>query len=325
MEKIELIDFVPKQVISGKNNKNYDINITDGEDYLRLNYSVGLHNQTGLVGKKEHYFLLSKSIERNQEMFEVLGLLQAEMGKTNNGCLNFCNHEVEIIKKVVRWFEREFDFPRKEWRWYIKVNINDPLNQDYKKEVDDKVTNYWIKQIGLSLEQAYPKRVSYIKYTKNKKLKSYDYGTLIIERKLNLFSQIIKKLVKDMTQGILNYRNGEIKSFMRGIIGGESCVEIHKPSKKYRIFVSAKKFEERKLFQDCLKKLKIDSTNYKNFHGLVISRKENHLKLFEQKLMCTSRKKYNKFLKLLKQYPNLKTSDSFINSNLDKVKNDYTN
>ena len=303
MEKIELTNFVPKQIISGKNNKNYDINITDDEDYLRLNYSVDLHNQTGIVGKKEHYFLLPKYIERNHEMFEVLGLLQAEMGKTNNGCLNFCNHEIEIIKKVVRWFEREFDFPRKGWKWYIKVNINEPLDQDYKKEVEDKVSNYWIKQIGLSLEQSYPKKVSYVKDTKNKKLKFYDYGTLIIERKLNLFSQIIKKLVKDITQNILNYREEEIRSFMRGIIGGESCIEIHKSSKKYRIHITSNHKEERDIYISCLNRLGIYSKQYNNYKDLIISRKENHLKLFEQNLMCTSRKKYNKFLKLLKQYP----------------------
>lgn len=203
------------------------------------------------------------------------------------------------------------------WKWYIKININEPLDQKYKKEVEEKVVEYWINKTKLSLEMVYPKKVSYIKNTKNKKLKFYDYGTLIIERKSNLFSQIIKNLVKKTFNNILDYRDEEIRAFMKGIIAGESNVEIHSASKHYRVFVTAKEFEERKLYQGCLKKLGIESTNYDNFVGLVISKKENNLKLLKQKLMMLSPKKYNKFLRMMKLYKSFEDMEEWKN-NLQK-------
>lgn len=87
------------------------------------------------------------------------------MGKQQDGKIVFCNHEYKLVSKVMRWFEREFDLPKDSWKWYIKVNINEPLDENYRKEVKNKVINYWTSKMGLSLEWSYPKKVSYIKYT----------------------------------------------------------------------------------------------------------------------------------------------------------------
>jgi len=316
-----LKEFIPEKALSSENsNKCYNLKIIDDEIYLTLSYLVDLYNQTGCVGKRCYTLLLPKYIKRNLETFEVLGLLQAEMGKQHDGKIVFCNHEYQLINKVIKWFEKEFDFSKDQWKWYIKVNINEPSNLNYRKLIEDKVIRHWIKRTGLSLKQAYPKKVSYIKNTKNKKLKFYDYGTLIFEKRSNLFSQIIKRLVKNSFHNILKCEDNEIRAFMKGIIAGESNVEIHNQSKHYRVFISAKDFEERKLFHNCLNRLGICSTLYPNFHGLVISRKENNLELLKQKLMTLSHKKYNKFLRMMKLYESFEGLEKWKN-NLQKPYN----
>ena len=302
-QKICLKEVVPSKVICKDDiEKSFELHSEDIGNYLDLSYFTGIYNSKGLVGKRKRRLLIPKHIRRNQETFEVLGLLQAEMGKQHDGKIVFCNHEYKLINKVIKWFEREFDLPKDSWKWYIKVNINDPSDENYKKEVEEKVINYWISKMGLSLEWSYPKKVSYIKNTKNTKLGFYDYGTLIIEMGSNLFSQILKNFVKNITQSILSYEKDEIRYFMRGIIAGESNVEINQESRHYRVFISAKDFEERKLYQNCLNKLGIESTVYPNFHGVVVSRIENNLQLLKQKLMTLSPEKYNKFLRMMNFY-----------------------
>lgn len=307
-EKISILDFIPKKVLCGKNQTPYPLCVKeDNSNYLFFSYIIDGNNNS----KREHSLCLPKFINKNNETFEVLGLLQAEMGKTNNGCIAFCNHEYKLINKVIRWFEQELDFTREGWKWYIKVNINEPINQGYKKEIESKVINYWVNKTALSLEQAYPKKVGYIKNTKNKRLGHYDYGTIIIENKANLFSQIIKNFVKKITKNILKFNRDEIRSFMKGIIAGESNVENNKQSGHRRVFINAKYFEERELFQNCLRELGIDSTNYENFVGLIISKRENLIKLLQQRLMCLSPKKYNKFLFMMQQYPGIKEETGY--------------
>ena len=168
-----------------------------------------------------------------------------------------------------------------------------------KKSYEEK--NKQLQELNLSLENSYPKRVSYIKNTRNRKLKFYDYGTLIIERRKNLLSQIIKNFVRKITQSILNFEDDEIRNFMRGILAGESCVEIDNILKKFRVHISVNDGNEKMIYHNCLKKLCIDSIIYKH-DKLVISKKQNNLQLLKQKLMTLSPKKYNKFLRMMKLY-----------------------
>ncbi|MBI2134791.1 LAGLIDADG family homing endonuclease [Candidatus Woesearchaeota archaeon] len=319
-QKICLKEFIPDKVLCNDDvNKNYDLSVLDDGIYLMFSYFTDIHNQFGKVGRKEHNLLLPKFIKRNQENFEVLGLLQAEMGKQQDGKIVFCNHEYQIINKVIKWFDKEFNFPKEKWKWYIKVNINEPLDENYKKEIEEKVINYWISKTGLSLEQSYPKKVSYIKNTTNKKLGFYDYGTLIIERKSNLFSQIIKNFVKRTTQNILNYEESEIRSFLRGIIAGESCVEIDIPSKKFRVHISSTNPDEKLIYHNCLKKLGVSSIIY-NGDKLIVSKKQNNLQLLKQKLMTLSPEKYNKFLRMMNLYGKFEGLNEW-RSNLQKPHN----
>jgi hypothetical protein len=180
MDKFNLLDFIPEKVLCGKNKIEYSLSINHTEENIDLNYLTNLHNQTGICGKRKYSLTIPKYISRNNETFEVLGLLQAEMGKTNNGCIVFCNHEFQLINKVIDWFEMELNLTSNTWRWYLKVNMNEPEQGESRKTFENKIINYWLNNTKINPVKKHPKTVTYIKNTKNKELKDNDYGTLII-------------------------------------------------------------------------------------------------------------------------------------------------
>ncbi len=304
-KKIDLTEFVPDKVKVGKHGNSFPVSIKTDDCYIMLSYRTHAYSPSGSNAQREYSLTIPRYVNWSQETFEVLGLLQAEMGKTNNGCISFSNHEHRIITRVMRWFENELELNSDVWRWYIKVNINEPENEEYKKEVETKVIDYWTKKTRVDFEKRHPKTVSYIKNTKNKRLKVCDRGTLIIEHKSNLLSQIIKKYVNSMFFRMPGLGKDEIRGFMKGIIAGESCVEIDKIFKKYRVRISANDKRERDVYQACLRRLDIESKQYLNNKDLIISRFENNIELLKQKLMCLSHEKYSKFLNMMQLYPNV--------------------
>ena len=192
-EKIDLIDYLPKIIFTGS--KECILNTGADDLYILLSYSAETSNNA----KIEYSHTIPRSISKNQETFEVLGLLQAEMGKTQNGNLSFANSEPRIINEVMKWFENEFEIKKDFWKWSIKVNINEPKDIEYKKYAEQTCLYYWLEKSKLQIGSSYPKNVTYIKNTKNIKLKRNYQGTLVIEYKNNLFSQIIKNFVKNIT------------------------------------------------------------------------------------------------------------------------------
>ncbi len=196
----------------------------------------------------------------------------------------------------------ELEIECEDWRWYIKLNINEPNDLAYKTQIENKVIDYWLNKVGINPRMKYPKTVSYVKNSKNKRSKYYDYGTLVIEYKNNLLSQVIKRFVKCVSYTPLNFDNEEIRRFMRGITAGEGCVEISIPCKKFRVRISAKSDEERRLYQQCLARLGVESADYKKNEDIVISKKRNLLQLLQQKLLSLSPQKYNKFLRIFQLY-----------------------
>lgn len=317
---LDLSEFIPTKIVSGKNNLKYHPNVKIGEQYINLSYIINGYNNS----KREYSTTIPRFISNSERTFEVLGLLQAEMGKTQNGNLSFANNEPKIINYILNWFEKELELNKETWRWSIKLNINDPLDKSYKKEIESKIIKFWTKKAKIDLEKAYPKKVTYIKNTKNTTLNFYDHGTLVLEYKNNIFSQIIKNFVKKTTyEDIINQRLNSIKGFIRGILAGESTVELCKHNKKYRIHLSTSKKEEKEIYYQCLKKLGIDSIKYKE-DKLVVSKRKNLIHLLNQRLMTIHPKKYNKFLNMMEQYPNIKKETKYFKPKGKNVWNKYS-
>ncbi len=294
--------FIHGHVWCNKNNGNrYALTIKEMRSFFKLRYYVPSSNQTRqIVGQRSFTLCMPKVIKRDVELFEVLGLLQAEMGKKLDGKINFSNHEVLIINKVIRWFQSELNFSSFRWKWYIKLNIKEPSDLLYKQEIETKLVEYWTKQTRLSIKQAYPKRVCYVKRTPNKWRAENDYGTMTIERRSNLFSQIVKNLVKGVTENLCHFSKQEIQGFMRGIIAGEGCIETQ--TKHFRVHIAAVNDEERRIYQIGLRKLEIDSINYPCSQAVIISKRKNHRELLKQNLLTLSPEKHQQFLRMLANY-----------------------
>jgi len=104
----DMINYLPKEVICGKNFKKYPLIFNKNENHLFLFYLASI-SKGKYQAKRKYSYIINRHIKINSETFEVVGLLQAEMGKTQNGCLNFANHEFKIINKVMNWFEKELE------------------------------------------------------------------------------------------------------------------------------------------------------------------------------------------------------------------------
>lgn len=106
-----------------------------------------MSTHVGPNAEREYSLTIPRYINWNGETFETLGFLQAGMGKINDGGIIFCNHEYQLINKVIKWFKKEIEISSSNWRWYTKINTNEPVNKNYKKEIEEKVTTHWINKI----------------------------------------------------------------------------------------------------------------------------------------------------------------------------------
>ncbi|MBI5392414.1 hypothetical protein HZA96_00970 [Candidatus Woesearchaeota archaeon] len=157
-ENIDLLQYIPEFIYSGIHQKQIALYKKIDEDCITFWYYTehfGMNNSTPV---HEHAYYLPRYISRSKETFEVLGLLQAEMGKTQNGGLTFCNHEYKIIKRVMTWFHKELMHLNHNWKWYIKVNINEPTNIEYKKQIEQKLVNYWLSKTKIDSKMMVSKR-----------------------------------------------------------------------------------------------------------------------------------------------------------------------
>ena len=303
-DKIDLLNYIPKLLKTPKSKNELALEISTHDNYIMISYYNPVWNSRD-KSNREYSLTISRFINRTSETFEVLGLLQAEMGKTNNGLLNFSNCEYKLINKIMKWFDKELEFGPEKWKWYIKINLREPPDSEIRKQLEEKLINHWLNKTKVLVENSYPKSVVYVKETKNQKLKRGNYGTLTIERKVNLFSQIIKNFVKKVAKDIINFDIELIKAYMRGILAGEACVEKSLEDKKYRIHLTSVEKTERDIYKKCLEKLGIESKQYKNYKDIIISKRKNNVELLKQKLMCLSPSKYNRFLYMMKLYPNI--------------------
>ena len=294
-----MLEFLPVHILT-QNQTKLPLSVKSDDSYLYLSYQI----PGGFGGYYECDTTIPRFISKRIRTFEVIGLLQAEMGKKDIGTLSFTNHEHRLMNYVLGWFEKELELKRSQWKWAVTVNINKPDDKDYRKEIEDKVIQHWVQKTNVPLERAYPVKVWYIKDTKNKILRASDYGSLVVKYRNNLFSQIIKEFVRKTTyEKILTYELDFIRAYMRGIIAGEGCIDYWRPDKRYRVYISVTKEMEREIYYQCLSSLGIESKKYPNL--VVISKRKNNVQLLKQRLTTLSPEKYDKFFYMMQKYRNI--------------------
>ncbi|MBU3940688.1 MAG: hypothetical protein KKH88_02040 [Nanoarchaeota archaeon] len=303
----DLIKFIPQKIVVGSKNNLADLRVKQNKATICLSYKTQHYNNAF----KKHSLIIPRFIKKSNETFEVLGLLQGEMNKTQNGCITFANSEPKIINKVLKWFEKECDISKNNWKWYLAINMQEPSDKLYKYKIENKIIRYWLDKTKIKVENSYPKKISYRRVVHNKLKKAY-YGCLMVEFKNNLFSQIFKKFLKTIVYDNLIEEDKEnIKAFMRGIIAAEGSIAYHSRSWHYAVHISAIERKEREIYKKCLSKLSINAKIYNNYKEILISEKQNLIQLLNQRLITIHPKKYNKFLNMMKQYPNIKEETEY--------------
>ena len=101
-ETIDLLQYLSADIITRKE-KKHPLHVQHDENSIGLSYQAPIHNG----GRQEFSCTIPRYVSKNERTFEVLGLLQAEIGKTQNGTLSFSNCEPRIINIVMNWFEAE--------------------------------------------------------------------------------------------------------------------------------------------------------------------------------------------------------------------------
>jgi len=300
-EKIDLLEFIPAEIKSGILGNSYPLEFEAGDKEIMLYYFVNVSNHKYTnCGKRQFSAAIPGYINQNRRTFEVFGLLQAEMSKTHNRKITFANCETNIVRLVMEWFKEELLIDYKEWKWYIKLNINKPENGLLREELEDNLICHWIMNSPINYESKYNTAVSYIKNTNNE-IAAND-GTLILEFNSAIFAQLIQNILIKIQERILNYNKEEVIWYMKGIIAGEGSIEINYKFMKYNVHISACKKEERLLYQKCLNVLGIQLKVYENYKETIISKRINNFKLLELDLMSLNPTKYAKFLEMISLY-----------------------
>ena len=310
---LDVLEYLPERIVTD-GGLEYPLRVDMDGELLMLSYSTSLSNQTGVCGTQEFSLTMPEFLLKNERTFEVLGLLQAEMGKTQTGTLSFSNCEPKLIHHVMRWFAEEKLLAFDQWRWSIKLNMQEPFDPVYRQQIEQKVIDYWLSKTNIASDKRYPKTVTYIKNTSHTTLKEHYYGTLVLEYRNNLFSQIIKNFVKKITyETVLTCELPLIRGFMRGIIAGEGSIEHNSNRGHYRVHISASLEEEREIYRKCLFELGIDLKVYKDYKETIISERLNLIELLRQRLMTLNPTRYNKFLYMIQQFSFITEETGYFN------------
>ncbi len=301
MQTIDMKQFIPDRFNSGILGTTYPAEIEEEASSYRVRYWRNVSNHTKrIVGKRKLEDTLPKTLKLDNRTFEVLGLLQGEMSKTNRGPITFCNSRPELMNLVLLWFAEEMGIPVERWHWYIKLNLPEPKNQELKTLLKEELVEHWMRQSPIGFEMGFPTKLSFIKNSKNRIAKNN--GTLIIERRAPIFVQTLQKLVKDTTFSMPERSREEIIAYMRGIIAAEACINYRISSYHRRVFITATDDEERAIFTRCLNKLGIETKDCKPIKDIVISQRENIMRLHDLDLMSLNEEKHERFLEMMDSY-----------------------
>ena len=295
--KIDMASFIPERIHSGYLGNTYPVTVEKDDDTCIVTYDRIVSNHTGGTWWRTHRSQLPEGFQLNKYAFESIGLLQGEMSKTLQRPFTFANSDVTVMNTVLDFFERAFCISRKEWRWYIRVNL--PPSEE-TKTLKSHLTEHWIKACGLSREKQYPVGVSFCNNVQNKEL--VNNGTVMIERRGPVFIQTVHKLVRDITQSMPRRSEDELIPYMRGIIAAEGTINFKLSSFHRRVFITATNLEERNIFHKCLNRLGIETSDCSSMNVIIISQKKYLLKLKELNLLSLQKEKKNKFYRMINSY-----------------------
>lgn len=225
---------------------------------------------------------INRFIELDELFFEGLGLWQAEGGKSKG--IYFGNTCIEIIQRFVKFVEEKLAIPKEKFKVHMIVPA--------MKEPEDIIKKRWSDILEMEVNNF--TKISILPRT------NLEYAHLYFNSEILL--ELFKLLHENLKPVILRYPDFAA-SFIRGVIAGESQVEL-KPWKTMNyISISSKDLNEVSFYKLCLKSLGIESGPY-DYTGMKfpIYGKDNFDKVRDFKLMDLHPTKKSKFETGMKNY-----------------------
>lgn len=218
---------------------------------------------------------INRFIELDELFFEGLGLWQAEGGKSRG--IYFGNTSIEILKRFIEFVENKLEVFREEFKVHLIIPTESESEVIIKKEWSDTL-------------QISPYRFTKISVKANTNL---EYAHLYFNSEIlvELFRLLYEKL-----KSIIVQSTDFASAFMRGIIAGESQVELKPWGTMNYISISSKDLKEVDFYKQCLIYLGIKSGTYDNTGmKFPIYGKDNFEKIRDFRLIDLHPKKKSKF------------------------------
>lgn len=299
MKTLNLRDVIPPTIVATKKQNEYLLEVDERKDHYYVHYQTDIYNRTGLVGKRTYEQLVPKEIILNAPTMEILGILQGEMSKTDRGVSTIANSETSIMKKVIDWFENHKLAHRNEWNWYLRFNIPEP-DPLVAADLRQAIVPFWISACELEPSKQYKKVLTWTPHTKNHLMANK--GTLMIEKGNRIFALVVQRLVATITNSMPKSNKEQIVPFLKGILAAESCINYKLSTGHRRVFVTACYDTERAIFRKGFHAIGITTKDCKPIKDIVISGRDNLLRMHELRLMTLHPNKYEKFLEMVNSY-----------------------
>ena len=251
--KFDVKNILPRNILTSSNTVhscNYEIH----EKFILANFTTKVTNQfPGIHGKRKHMQNLPRFLPL-AETFRVIGVLQAEMSKgKNNGKIQFCNSEPEIIRCVLHWF-KNFDIEEKDWSWRLTFNKKLKLRETSEETAQREFSarDFWIHEANLSLNSLAKTWARYAGTEEGKmKEDTPRWGTVIIEGGNAFLRALVVGLVNKVCKNLDGFSNNNISLYLDGFFSGEAS--FHRG--KREILVPIKYDDERERVKKVMRRL----------------------------------------------------------------------
>jgi len=324
-EQLDLTKIIPKYIFT-KNGKRYPFYISyagkqvliskakkkHSQDYIKKYIKVPKNkiclwyywfagknqNQSKNNGIRFNYLITNRYIILDKLTLKALGLLQAEMTKSNGllSSIIFVNSQPELINIIMKFFEKYYHIKKINWAWNISFNYK-LKNEEVRKETNLReklATKFWEKSCKLHNNK---KLINFIYYTGNKKYtrmspNTKKYGSVRILYSNLLLNRLILNILNSIKKVIQN--NNLIVFYLQGLFAGEGDIKLTSSGSIDSVRLGCTNLKEKKYYIKLLKRLQIKSKLEENY--ICVNNRKNFIKMYKLGLLKLHQQRYKKFL-----------------------------
>lgn len=256
---LDLKDYIPKFIRSKNDNKGKVIIESIDSDKIKLRYSAK-SKHGNLV--QEYKTIIPRKLPLNQYILSMIGLLEAEMGKSRiDSNITFSNSEPNLIKFIIHCFDKYFNVLSGQWRWLIQFNKKLTHSEDYSETKSRELASleFWKKETSIS-NKVIRKWCIYrgsddgLLQTKNK------WGMLYIFYSHVFLKHILLNVIEDSVL-INSLSKEQILAYLEGLFCGDGGSNLSRDVRM--VFLTSYNKNKRERLNRLIRRLGINSHIYK--------------------------------------------------------------